>query len=178
MSDAPKTTPYEQAVQEQVVLRTSSQRRRRVIRRVVGFILMLMVMVGLSVHVRDQAAIRSCQQRMEFAAAEFRRLHEAARRNPLQFPLAAEDPTDTAKARELNRLREHVHYDVLYADRIASSRRVGVCCCSRPHNRLFQPAGRHVIIFDVDKRDYVVEWIDEPDFQRVAGELGLRVPTR
>ncbi len=155
---------------DEAALRTLGQRRRRVWRSVLLVVLLTLVMVMLSVMNRDQQAIDSCRERMEYAVREFQRQFDEHGISPTALPLPQDTPDAAA------RMREHVLYNYLYTESALTE--VGVCCCRYPHSRLFQPAGRHVITFNVRDGRYLLRWVKEEEFRQKADDLGLRVPIR
>lgn len=165
----PQAAKYAEAAtpSEQVARRTLGMRRRRVWRSVGLVVLLTLAMVILSVMNRDQQSIDACRERMTFAVGEFQRQLDERGISPSALPL----PEGDADARE--RFRGHVLYNVLYTG--SSRTEVGVCCCQEPHDRLFMPPGRHVIVFNVRQRRYELRWMTEEEFVRRADELGLRV---
>lgn len=152
---------------EQVARRTLRQRRRRVWRSIALVIVLMLAMVVLSILNRDQQEIDACRERMAFATQEFQRLYDERGTTPSALPL----PEGDAEARD--RIRSHVLYNVLYTK--SSRTEVGVCCCQAPHDPLFLPPGRHVIVFNVREGRYDLRWMSEDEFVRQADDLGLRV---
>jgi len=152
---------------DEAALRTLGQRRRRVWRSVLLVGALIVVMVTLSVMNRDQQAIDSCRERMEYAVREFQRQFDERGVSPAVLPLPQDTPDAAA------RMREHVLYNYLYTESALTE--VGVCCCRYPHSRLFQPAGRHVITFNVKEGRYLLRWVREEEFRQQADDLGLRI---
>lgn len=174
-TDAPASATSS-AIREDAALRTMRERRRRVWRNVLAVVVVTAGIGVLTILNRDAAAIRSCRKRMEFAALRFQELRDKGLPSEPVLPLP-EDVDGAAESRKrIMELRDHVHYNVFYADRATFTREVGVCCCLRPHSRLFRSSGRHVIILDVDRGVHSVVWMDEAEFARRAEQLGLRVP--
>ncbi len=157
------------AASQRVERRTLGERRRRVWRNVLFVIAVTVVMLVLSLMNRDEQAIRGCRERLERVLQVFQKLHDSGDPPPALLPLPQEGD------RVSEEVRSHMHYNVLYSERILFSREVGVCCCLQPHARLFQPSGRHVIILDTQRGKYELRWMDETEFERRAAELGLPV---
>ncbi len=162
-SVAAGSTPAGQRVAHETLV----QRRRRVIRSVLAVLAMTVVMVLLSLAGRDQQSIESCRQRMEAAVKILQESHGEWLRDPLKFPL----PSIADRLGDV--WREHVLDNWFYTEQAASKREVGVCCCERPHHRMFMSDGRYVIIFDVRRQRYELQWMDESRFAQRAEELGL-----
>ena len=160
------------APSERVARRTLAQRRRRVLASALTVILITLVMLLLTILNRDEQAVRACRERMEQALVTFQQHHEEWLRDPLKFPL----PSVEAQLGDV--WREHVLDNWRYTEQAAAADDVGVCCCERPHSRLFRPSGRHVIVFNVPGQKYGLRWMDEDDFVRRADELGFRLPVR
>ncbi len=161
-----------EAPSERVALRTMVQRRRRVLRSVLAVVLGALVLLVLSILNRDAQALEACRQRMEQALKTFQQHHQEWLRDPLKFPL----PSVEAQLGDV--WREHVLDNWRFTEQAAYAHEVGVCCCEQPHSRLFRPAGRYVILFNVPEQKYELKWMDEPEFARRAVELGLRVGAR
>jgi hypothetical protein len=157
---------------EPVALRIMAQRRRRVIRGVLTVILGTLVILVLSILNRDQQALDACRARMEDALKTFQEHHQDWLRDPLKFPLPS------IEARLGDEWRDHVLDNWRFTEQAAYSREVGVCCCERPHTRLFRPAGRYVILFNVPAQKYELKWMHESEFARRAAELGFRIERR
>jgi hypothetical protein len=174
MSDEPKADTSRAARDQAIARQTINRRRRRVIRSTIGVVVIVIAMVVLSMLSRDQEAVRTCRERMEYAVERFQDLHDQDQAAPLSFPMPSSP--DAEHARALQALRTHIHYNMLYTNRlIYTSGEVGVCCCSTPHGRLFRSAGRHVILYNVADGTYRVVWMDESAFAQRADGLGLRV---
>jgi hypothetical protein len=171
MSETP-TALSPDAPSERVARRTLAQRRRRVLRSALIFIVITLVMLVLSILARDEQAVRACRERMEQALVTFQQHHEEWLRNPLKFPL----PSVEAQLGDV--WRDHVLDNWRYTEQAAIADEVGVCCCERPHSRLFRPSGRYVIVFNVPRQKYELHWLNEEDFLKRANELGFRLPLR
>lgn len=158
--------------------RTLRERRRRVWRSALTVVIVTAGMVILLIINRDNQTIRSCRERMEYALQELERLREEEGRAPRELPVAGESGLADDGATPAQQMRAHVYYNMLYAYsmEIGYGREIGVCCCKRPHTRLFLPNGRHVIVFNVERETFELHWMDEADFARRSEELGLKVP--
>jgi len=169
MNPEPPVTAASTVAGQRVLLQALRRRRRRVLWRVAVFVGLTLLMVVLSVVNRDREAIQTCRTRMETAARVLRSHHADWLRDPQKFPL----PAIASELGDVWRL--HVLENWRFTEHAAFAREVGVCCCERPHNRLFLPAGRHVIIYNVSQQEYYVRWMDAADLAQRAEELGLRV---
>lgn len=159
-----------------VQLRTLRERRRRVWRSVLTFVVVTTVLVLLSIANRDESAIRSCHGRMMAARDALQQVYDRGRPVPPQLPLLADvDPKDEHQ-QQIVHLRSHAYYNVLHDCRLNAAREVGVCACRGNHTRLIGDAGRWVIVFNSARRQYEVRWMDREEFERQADELGLRDP--
>lgn len=169
MSPDTSTLSNPSVASDRVALRTLGERRRRVLRRVLFVVVVSLVMLVITIANRDQQSIDSCKKRMEYAVSALREHHSDWLRDPQKFPLRliAEQMGDV--------WRDHVLDNWRFSEQAAFAREVGVCCCERPHNPLFLPPGRHLIIYHVAKREYELKWMTEREFARRAEELGLRV---
>lgn len=163
-------------LEDRAALRTLRERRRRVWRSMAGVLVITLGMLVLLVINRDNQAIRSCRSRMEFARAELQRLHDDGSLPPRVLPWPA--PVEGVRGQSRARVTAsgHVHYDPFHSTRFGAASRVGVCCCKKPHTRLFFSDGRHVVIYDVQQGQYELQWMDEARFAQEAEGLGLRVP--
>jgi hypothetical protein len=155
------------AASERAELRTVGQRRRRVLRRVLLVAVLALAMLVLTVVNREQQAIDSCRERMEYALKVFQERYDQGLPSPTELPL----PSESGEVGR--RLREHVLYNWFYTE--SARAEVGVCCCQHAHTPLFFPDGRHVIIFNVRQGRYELRWMEEDEFARRADDLGLRV---
>lgn len=171
----PVPAPSERSVaSERAEQRTIGKRRRRVIRSVFTVVVVTLAMVFLSALNRSVVDIRSCRERMQYAVDRFQERYDFGDRRTVAFPLpdsAADDPDSERRAQ---RLRAHVYYNPSPSDsRAGAWGEIGVCCCRRPHNRLFRPAGRHVILFNFKQVRYELRWMEEDEFAREAPRLNL-----
>ena len=171
MSESPASL-LPSAPSERAARRTLAQRRRRVLRSALTVIAIMLVMLVLTVLNRDEQALHACRERMEQALQTFQKHHEEWLRDPLKFPL----PSVEAQLGDV--WRDHVLDNWRYTEQAATTNEVGVCCCERPHSRLFRPSGRHVIVFNVPQQKYELRWMNEDEFIRRADELGFRRPVR
>jgi hypothetical protein len=174
------TAPAAKNVADRAALRTMSQRRRRVWINVSAFALLTGLMVLLSMAQRDEQAVRSCHDRLAFAADELQ--------NRLSRGVTAVDnlplPGSTGVAKvatgqprnedEAFENRVHYFYNADWWRGRHRRRVVGVCSCAAPHQLFLRPDGRHVIVFDGQR--YELRWMTESEFARQAPEFGLDVP--
>ena len=168
---AAKTTLSERAEQ-----RTVGERRRRVWRNLLLFVVVTLAIVVLSLLNRDEQAIRSCRDRMEYAVRVFQEREDKGEAPLPLLPLPEKETRADDAEQRLMAWRDHTQYNVLYSERVSRARQVGVCCCLHAHTRLFWPIGRYVIIFDVPSRKYELRWMDERAFADQADDLELRAP--
>jgi len=154
---------------ERVAMRTLNERRRRVVRSVVAVVAVMIAMVILSIMNRDAASIRSCEERMEYARDVLQSRLDKGQPDPTEMPVSG-DASEVAI-----RLRNHVHFNAFYGEQKASATHVGVCCCRRPHSRLFRDGIRHVVVFDAERDRYELLRLTEADFARQAESLRLHV---
>jgi len=157
-------------------LRVLRERRRRVWRSVLVMLTVSAVMVAVVVMNRDEAAIRSCAQRMEAARQVFQAQYDQGLPPPATLPLPTEGVDAAERRLMVQELQSHVYYDALFTRRRGTSPEVGVCCCREMHDRLIGPDGRHVLVFNTQTGKYVVLWLHEAEFDKRASELGLHVP--
>ena len=156
--------------------RTLRERRRRVWRNVALMVVVTIGMVVLTLLNRDAQALRSCRDHMEYAVGVFQERHDKDEPPLSLLPLPEQAGRGDPAERQLLAWRDHTHYNALYFARAGISREVGVCCCLHPHSRFFQPAGRYVVVLDAARGKYELRWMNEDEFRRRAGDLGLRVP--
>lgn len=172
MTTEPHVPGSSTATSGAIASRVMMQRRRRVIRSALTVLGVTVVMLVLTIMNRDQQAVESCRHRMETAQETLQEQHQEWLRDPQKFPLRA-------VAAQLGDVwREHVLDNWRFSEQAAFARRVGVCCCERPHSRLFRPAGRHVIIFHGGEHRYELIWMNEGEFAEQAEQLGLQVTAR
>jgi hypothetical protein len=145
-----------------------AERRRRVVRSVltVGFI--SLVMVVLSAMNRDREAIDSCEQRMHYAMRVLQDNHKQWLQDPSVFPLVI------IRNRLGDAWNAGVFENLRFTEQTAFMGSVGVCCCERPHGRLFRPGLRHMIVYRVRGETYDLVTLEESEFARQADGLGLR----
>lgn len=153
----------------------------RVVRMLTG-LLTISVAVGgivvLSALSRDQGAIRSCSQRVDYATRRFQLSLDASQPAPPSLPLPNSTPEDAAselpqeRPRREMQIRDHYLYRSLFTlerDR----EEVGVVACARPHRLIFHRDGRHVVVYFPKARKFESLWLDEEEFQRRAARLGF-----
>ena len=157
------TTPTD----DRVALRTMAERRRRVVRSVLTVVFVTLVMVVLSVLNRDRAAISSCEDRMRYAVRVLQENHKQWLKDPARFPL------DVIRDRLGDAWNSGVFENSRFTEQAAFMGSVGVCCCERPHGRLFRPGLRHLIVFKVREETYQFLTLEEGEFARQADGLGL-----
>lgn len=164
-SESPTTAG--ETTSQRVSRKTMRQRRWRVWRGVLLVVALLVVAVVLSFLTREQQEIGAARERMEYACQTLQRLYAQDGGTPRKLPLPdqSEDLQQT--------LREHVHYNKLYAE--SPRPVVGVLCSRNPHQRLFRPSGRFVITFDAHRKQFELQWMNEAEFARRARDLGLQV---
>jgi hypothetical protein len=144
---------------DRIALRTLAQRRRRVIRGILLFLVVSFAVVVMSAMNRDQQALDSCRERIEYAAREFQKVHDARRSPPSELPLPSAAP------------RAHYLYNWLFTN--SSQPEAGVACCDGPHARFWGEPIRMVIILDTRAGQYRAVRMTEDEFRRRARELGL-----
>jgi len=164
----------ERVTSEQIGLRTLRERRWRVYRGALMLVLSTIVVVVLSVLNRDEAAIRACRERMEYARQALQDTRDRNDPVPPRLPLPELAPDDPESHLGREHLRDPAYYNPLFDLRHDSGRGVGVCCCRFPHTRLIGSCGRQVVLYDPVQRKFTLQWMDEDTFQRRADELGLR----
>lgn len=157
---------------ERVQRDTLKRRRRRVIRSSLTVVVITAVLILLSVINRNRQAIDGCRERMQAAATLLEEQYQRGDLRPGRLSLA-HVKGDPAQERRLERWRNHVILNYRFSELASASREVGVCCCKRPHDRLFGPRGRHVMIFSVEKGAFTVRWFEEAALQARSDELGL-----
>jgi hypothetical protein len=151
---------------QRAACRTMRRRRRQVLRSIATVLLTLFGVIVLAVFMRDQQEVDACRERMVAVTAEFQRLRVAGQPSPGDVPLPRDDSLGPS-------VRSHLYYNWFYTE--SSRPVVGVCCCKHAHDRLFRPAGRHVIVLDAREGRYDLRWMREDEFARAADDLGLRV---
>lgn len=170
-----------QTAADRAARRTLLQRRRRVWRSLVLFVVVTAVMVLVSMAQRDYQSVRTCRQRLEYTCAELQKLLERGDKAPQSLPLPRAD--GGRESAGVNggvdddayfTLRARYFYNARYGRAAAREKRVGVCCCEQPHRLYLRADGRHVIVFDGQRYDLI--WMAEQEFRRQAAELGLHVP--
>jgi hypothetical protein len=175
MTDSQPTTART-TLTERAEQRTLAKRRRRVWRNLLFFVVVTLAIVVLSLLNRDEQAIRSCRERMEYAVRVFQEREDKGEPPLPLLPLPDKDTRADDAERRLMAWRDHTHYNVLYSERVTRAREVGVCCCLHAHTRLLWPVGRYVVILDAPRRRYELRWMDEREFADRADDLELRVP--
>jgi hypothetical protein len=144
-----------------------AERRRRVVRSVLTVLFISLVMVVLSALNRDRAAIDSCEQRMRYAVRVLQDNHKQWLQAPSTFPL------DIIRDRLGDAWNGSVFENSRFTEQAAFMVSVGVCCCERPHGRLFRPGLRHVVVYRVREETYDLLTLEEGEFARRADGLGL-----
>jgi hypothetical protein len=165
-ADSPVTRPGDSDVSARVAQQTMRRRRRRVVQSVLWIIGTVLIMIVLTVLTRDEQDVESCRQRFESMRQAFQAERDEGRGRPMTLPLTGED------AQNAN-FRSHVYYNYFFDE--SARPVVGVCCCNSAHDRLFQPAGRFVVLYDVKARKYELKWMEETEFAKQAAELGMRL---
>ncbi len=151
---------------------THVRRRRRVVRNAVLLLIVTAALLGLMVMNRDAADARACRARMEFAVRELQRLAEGGRPAPVPLPTI-----QGVSPPEAFHLRDHVDWNVFYAERGAGTAVVGVCVCRRKHDRFLLSDGRYAVVWRPADNRYEIEWIPEADYPARAAALGF-IPAR
>ncbi len=170
MSDA-GTTTASGPVAARAQQRTLRERRRRVWRNVGLVVVVTIVMVVLTQFNRNEQAIRSCQQRMEYARKLFQDRQDQGLPALEDLPLPGSGAATPEERQRLADLRNHTIYNMRYSGQTLLSRQIGVCWCRRPHTRLFRSPGRYVIILENGKYEW--RWMDETEFRERADDLGI-----
>lgn len=163
-------------VSEEAGRRALRRRQWRVWRSIALFVVVTLAMIVLSIMNRDEAAIRSCETRMEVAAEALQAMYDRGRPIPPTLPLPEDAGPNGERQQRVIQLRGHVYFNVFHSPHTNPARNVGVCCCRWPHTRLVGQSGRHVIVFDPNQQRYIVRWFDETEFEQLAPELGLSHP--
>ncbi len=142
-------------------IRTYTQRRHRLVRRVAVGLALTLIMVVLAAGNRDAQAMREarvrCEQLVEALTAARARLGAP----PLQIP-------DIGPRTAL--VLGSYYFNIRYAQG-ASGRWVGVCCPRSPLQLFVWADGRHVILFD--GQQFTWRWMPEAEFRAQAAALGF-----
>jgi hypothetical protein len=152
---------------ERIVRRTMIERRRRVLRSVAAVAFVSLVMIVLAAMNRDREAIDSCEQRMRHAVRMLQDNHKQWLKDPARFPL------DIVRDRLGEAWNWSVFENTRFTEQAAYLSAVGVCCCERPHGRLFRPGLRRAIVYHVRDETYSVRTLTESEFAKQADALGL-----
>ncbi len=152
---------------ERILRRTLSERRRRVLRSVATVAFVSLVMTVLAALNRDREAIDSCEQRMRHAVRILQDNHKDWLKNTTRFPL------DIVRDRLGEAWNWNVFENTRFTEQAAYLAAVGVCCCERPHGRLFRPGLRHAIVYRVRDETYEPRTLTESEFAQQADALGL-----
>jgi len=167
---------------ERATQRVVSERRWRVWSNLTTFVAISVVMVLLSMALRDHQSIDSCYRRLSYTSADLQKRLARGEVAPFTLPLPSSPESTAAALPDLGRRsatddptpREHYYYNTFYARQQAGSGDVGVCCCKAPHDLFLRSDGRHVLVFD--GQHYALRWLAESEFRRAAPGLELRVP--
>lgn len=154
----------------QVQMRTLQARRRRVWRSALMVVVVAVAMTIMASMNRDQAAIRSCRDRMDQVRGLFQEAYDGHLPCPPLVPRSVR--SGDGDLQKIMRYGE-TQYNVLFqVQRDSGRKEVGLCCCRPPHRPLIGYSGRHVIVFKNNR--YQLLWMPEAEFQRQAATLGLK----
>jgi hypothetical protein len=154
---------------DRVDRRTIGERRRRVVRRVVLVLFVTVLVLLLSIVLRDARALQEARVRANRAAEMLHDRGEVSQRfNPY--------PDDPAW---LDRFLDEMQRNTLFTSRSnpGGEAEMGVFCSKRPYTRLFMSDGRLVILYNYNNRRYYVRWMEEQEFLRRARDLGFSTAT-
>jgi hypothetical protein len=148
------------------------QRRRRVWRNLLTFLLVTGAMVLRVMARRDQQDVGRCLETMRFIAQELERAEQRGLGVPTNLPLPpmAEDQS--------NATRHHYHYspgNVAAAKGRPGGQPLGVVCCDHPHPLFTRTDGRYVVLSN--GQAFELRWMREAEYQQRAAELRLPAQT-
>ncbi len=142
-------------------LRTYTQRRHRLVRRLALGTVFTLAMVVLAAGNRDVQAMRESRERSERVAAALAASRERLGAAPMQLP--------DMGPRTANLIGAY-YFNVRYAQTMAGGA-VGVCCPRSALRLYVWVDGRYVILYDQGR--YVSRWFTEREFQAQAPSLGF-----
>ena len=158
MATAEPIPPTEAVVTQRARLRTLSQRRKRLWRRIAILVIVTIVMVLVALLNRDTQHLRE-QRKLGQKIADALQEDYASRGNwaPLGFPLDE----------GLKGQGQRYYFNIFYDGR----EKVGVCCLKKPVRFFVRTEGRIVILFDGEH--FSSRWMPESEFRAKAGQLGF-----
>jgi hypothetical protein len=162
MTATESASPTEEVIAQRARVRTMVERRRRFWRNILVFALVTIAMVLAALFNRDTQQLRAKRKEAGMIADRLQAVYDQQGYLPLRFPDLPEPYAD---------LGQRYHFNILYANRQAWQRRVGVCCSRERVHFFLRAAGRPVVWFDGER--FGPEWMTESEFQAAADDLGF-----
>ncbi len=166
-----------QVVSNRIAMRTMAQRRWRVVRSTVLFVIVTIAMVIMVKLHRDAGLVRRCRDTLTYVVHELERLpkHTAL---PLVLPLPPQPEEGTRARREeaTDRLRDHYRYVPTNANLLSIMRPVVICYCREPHGMTLRADVRLMILYDGEH--YELREMPEAEFRQQAERFGVHLPSK
>lgn len=156
---APQTS---QQIAQRVRARTLAERKRRILRNAVLFVIITLGMIYIALRQRDAQAVRNITEIGRLMAADMQRVFDQEKRLPDRAPNLGP---------QFRAIASRFVFNPFYGELSRSIKPVAALYSTGPISLFLNPPGRVVVLFD--GKNFRAEWIPETDFHNRRAAWGL-----